>query len=427
MKNQTVARYTSIMRWIALALGVCALFGADRIPLDEYKTRRANLRKAQGDAVVILFGADEGEIGDLRSGFFQEPNFYYLTGWTQPGAILVLTREKEFFLIPKRNPDQEKWTGPKLGPESPNINAITGFENVLPAEAFESNLNSWAENGKRIYTLMKTQQGEALKKLLPLRDFYEASTPIAKLRMTKSAAELAAIQRTTDITIDAHLTAWRNIKPGKAEYEIAALMTGLYFSRGCERHAYAPIVGSGPNGAILHYSRNNRTIDTGELVLMDVAAECSMYASDVTRTVPANGRFTPRQKELYEVVLGAQKAVIAAIKPGMVLRGNGPNSLNKVAQDYISTHGKDKNGGSLGKYFTHGVSHHVGLDVHDPSETGSVLAPNMVITVEPGLYIPEEGIGIRIEDVVLVTETGAQILSGRLPREPAEIEKTLAH
>jgi Xaa-Pro aminopeptidase len=148
-----------------------------------------------------------------------------------------------------------------------------------------------------------------------------------------------------------------------------------------------------------------------------------MYSSDITRTVPASGKFTPRQRELYDIVLGAQKAVLAAIKPGMMLGRTSPNSLNKIVVDYFNTHGKDKHGNSLGKYYTHGVSHHVGLDVHDPTDPSLPLAPNLIITVEPGLYIPEEAIGIRIEDMVLITEDGGKLMSAGLPREADEIEK----
>jgi Xaa-Pro aminopeptidase len=167
-------------------------------------------------------------------------------------------------------------------------------------------------------------------------------------------------------------------------------------------------------------------VDSGVLVLMDVAGECSMYASDITRTVPANGKFTSRQRELYQIVLGAQQAVIDAVKPGMTLGRNSPNSLNKIAVEYFNNHGKDLHGKPLGTYFTHGIGHHVGLDVHDPRDPEIPLAANMVVTVEPGLYIPEEGIGIRIEDVVLVTVNGAKVMSSALPRDPAEIEKILA-
>jgi Xaa-Pro aminopeptidase len=410
-------------------VGLCALpaFGAEpRIPLDEYKSRREALRKANADAVTILFGASERDGGEIRSGFFQEPNFYYLTGWIEPGAILVLTPSTETLLLPRRNKDQERWTGPKYGPTDSGISAITGFENIVAAETFESHLPQWIESGKRIYTLFGDSQAEALKKALPLRDMADAKLPIARLRMVKSAAEIAMIQRSTDATLEAHRAAWKMIKPGVTEYQVAAKMVETYTGEGCERNSYAPIVGSGPNAAILHYSKNRRTLDNGELVLMDVAGECAMYATDITRTVPANGKFTARQRELYDVVLGAQKAVIAAIRPGMSVGRLGPNSLNQIAKDYINTHGKDKHGNPLGQYFTHGISHHVGLDVHDAMDPAQPLTANMVITVEPGIYIPEEGIGIRIEDMVLVTEEGAKVLSAALPREADDIERAFA-
>ena len=204
-------------------------------------------------------------------------------------------------------------------------------------------------------------------------------------------------------------------------------MVGTYLMDGCRRSAYAPIVGSGPNSTTLHYSRNSRRMDEGEVVVMDVAAECENYASDITRTVPANGKFTARQREIYEIVLGAQRAAIAAVKPGMTLTKKTPNNLYQIAYDYINTHGKDLHGEPLGKYFTHGLSHHVGLDVHDESDTTAPLKAGMVITIEPGIYIPEENIGVRIEDVVLVTETGAKVLSGALPVDPDEIERVIAH
>ncbi len=417
---------TALRGFAALALFLFPAFGADRISFDEYRGRRAELRKANGDAVTILFGRAEKEHGDLRSGFFQEANFYYLTGWTEPGAILVMTPSSEVLLIPRRNEEQERWTGPKLAPEDSGVQAATGFDAVMPAEKFEANLYKWAESGKRIFTLFDESQVDGLKKLLPLRDFSDAKLPIARLRMKKSPAEIALIQHATDVSMDAHRAAWEMARPGVKEFQVAAVMSGLYFSAGCERHSYAPIVGSGPNGAILHYSKNTRTIDRGELVLMDVAAECAMYGSDITRTIPANGKFTARQRELYDIVLGAQNAVLDAIKPGMMLGKTSPNSLNKIVVDYFNTHGKDKHGEPLGKYYTHGVSHHVGLDVHDPFDPGLPLAPNMIITVEPGLYIPEEGIGIRIEDMVLITENGGKLMTAALPREAGEIEKILS-
>ena len=393
----------------------------------EYKARRDALRKQVTDGIVILFGHSEKDHGDLRSPFFQDANFYYLTGWTEPGAMLVLTPAEEFLLLPKRDPEQEKWTGPKAAPGDANISAVTSFERVLPTESLESNLFRWIENARRIYTVTSQPGADILRRLLPAREIADVSIMIARLRQVKSPAEIALIQYATDVGVQAHKAAWKRIAPGVSEFQVASAMTNLYFDAGCERHAYAPIVGAGPNAATLHYSKNRRKLDAGELVLMDVGPECAMYATDITRTVPVTGKFSARQREIYEVVLGAQKAAIAAIKPGVMLGTRFTKSgLHKIAADYIDSHGKDRHGKSLGPYFTHSLGHHVGLDVHDANDPSMPLAPGMVITIEPGIYIPEEKIGVRIEDMVLVTETGAKLLSSQLPRESAEIERAMS-
>ena len=393
------------------------------VGVEEFRSRRKALREAVKDGITIIVGATESERGDLRTGFFQESNFYYLTGWKEPGAILALSADDDTLFIPRRNSEREKWTGRKAAPADSNINGLTGFEKVEEAESFEARLPKLAQVAPKVYTLLDQPASEKLKQLLPLREFEDAGKEIAKLRMTKSAGELKLIRKSTDVTLDAHRAAWKRIAAGLYEYQVAATMSGLYFESGCERHAYPPIVGSGPNGAILHYSKNTRRLDSGELLLMDVAAECSLYASDVTRTVPVNGKFSERQRELYDIVLGAHQAAIAAIKPGATLAKTSPNSLYQVAFDYLNSHGKDLKGNPLGQYFTHGLGHHVGLDVHDANDPSLPLAAGMVITIEPGLYIPEENIGIRIEDVVLVTENGYEVLSAALPRTVEEIER----
>jgi Xaa-Pro aminopeptidase len=183
-------------------------------------------------------------------------------------------------------------------------------------------------------------------------------------------------------------------------------------------------VGSGLNSTVLHYSDDSGKIQSGDLVLMDAAGEYSLYASDITRTVPANGKFTPRQREIYEIVLGAQKAAIAAFQSGKShLRRGQPGSLHDVAFNYINTHGKDLHGQPLGKYFIHGLSHYVGLNVHDPGDYSVPLAAGMVFTIEPGIYIPEEKIGVRIEDMFYVDASGKLIrLTESLPQSPDEIE-----
>jgi len=414
---------------------------ADAHMLGQYHARRIELRKSLDDGVTVLFGRGEQD-EDLRTGFFQESNFYYLTGWQEPGAILLLAplpddshapgyaarakMPREILFLPERNPDREKWTGRKIGPEDENVREVTGFETVMPAERFESELHEVLQAYARIYTLTDQPAAARLKQLEPLREISNSASAIAKLRMTKSPEEIALIQRATDVTLEGHRAAWQHAAPGLYEYQVAATMNEIFMDSGCQRNAYAPIVGSGPDSVYLHYSRNSRRMDAGEVLLMDVAAECDGYASDITRTIPVSGKFTPRQKEIYEIVLGAQKAAIAAVKPGMMLSKTAPNnSLYKIAYDYINSHGKDLHGERLGKYFTHGLGHHVGLDVHDASDPSAPLEEGMVITIEPGIYIPEENLGVRIEDVVLVTEHGAKVLSAALPRDPGEIEKLL--
>jgi Xaa-Pro aminopeptidase len=402
---------------LGLALSIATLF-ADGISRDEYRSRRADVRKSL-DGLMVLFGANEPE--DLHVSFFQDPNFLYLSGWREPGAVMMLSQSEEILFLPERNARMEIFTGRKLGADDKDAPERTGFDKVLPYSAIETTFSRLLENSNRVYAIPSDPRSQKLAQLAPFHEMTAAGAVIARRRMLKSPAEIELITKASDASVAAHLAAWKKMKPGVYEYQIAAVMTDTYFEHGCERSAYAPIVGSGPNSTVLHYMANRRRMDAGEVVVMDVGAECSDYASDVTRTVPANGKFSARQREIYEIVLGAQKAAIAAIKPGMKMRGDG--SLQQIAFDYINTHGKDLHGEPLGKYFTHGLSHHVGLDVHDANDPTAALQAGMVITIEPGIYIPEENIGVRIEDTVLVTADGVKNLSAALPREVNEIEK----
>jgi Xaa-Pro aminopeptidase len=414
------------MRILALSLALLAATGASAAPgPNEFRSRRTALAGELHDGVLVLFGGTDNGEENIRTGFFQEPNFYYLTGWMEPGALLIIAPAEESkpyyaaLFLPRRAPERERWTGRKAGPDDPDIAQVTGFDTVLPRERFESELRQQLERYARIYTVAAASNPQ-LKELAPMRETSDAAPLIARLRMRKSAEELALIQHSIDVTLDAHRAAWKRAAPGLYEYQVAATMTNVYFDAGCERHAYAPIVGSGPDSTILHYMRNSRRMDAGELLLMDVGAECAGYAADITRTIPVGARFSPRQREIYEIVLGAQNAVIAAMKPGIP-----PRDLTRIARDYINSHGKDLHGEPLGKYFTHGVGHSVGLDVHDATDPSQTLVEGAVMTVEPGIYIPEENIGVRIEDMVVVTKDGAKLLSGALPRDPDEIEKVL--
>jgi len=403
-----------------LLLAPSTLPSAAKIPLDEFASRRASLRKSL-DGVLVLFAQTEGKDEVFR--VHSEPNFYYLTGWSQPGAVLLLTPTEEILFLPQHDLHAEQYQGKRSAAQDVGVQALTGFEAVFPREKFESELGKALSAHEKLYAAFGGPAEEKLKLAYPFRDVHDAVPLIVKLRVKKSAAEIAAIQHATDVSLEAHRASWKRMAAGLSESQLAAKVVDTFLEHGCEV-AYSPIVGSGPNGVVLHYSANQRRMDNGEVVVLDAAAECDGYASDITRTVPVGGKFSARQREIYQVVLGAQKAAIAALKPGVRLTGEG-DTLTKLARDYMNAHGKDLHGEGLGKYFIHGLGHQIGLQVHDPNVNGPLEA-GMVVTIEPGIYIEEEGIGVRIEDVVLVTENGAKVLSAALPREPDEIEKAVA-
>jgi Xaa-Pro aminopeptidase len=406
--------------WVAVSVLTLTCSAGQTIPAKEYQERRAELRGSL-DGVMVLLGAADPT--DLHDTFFQEPNFAYLTGWQEPGAALLLTSKDEILFLPRRVPNRETYNGRTTRPEEAGAAQKTGFERVLPRAALETRFLSSMEASPVIYTLPGDSQARELARLAPLHETRDAGELIARLRLKKSPPEITLIRKATEATVAAHRAAWKRMQPGLGEYQIAATVVGTYLELGCERSAYTPMIASGPNSVVLHYSANRRRIEAGDLVVMDAGGEYAGYATDITRTVPATGKFTPRQREIYDIVLAAQKAAIAAVKPGMSLQGGSSTSLRKIALDHIETHGKDMHGGSLGKYFVHGLGHFVGLEVHDPGSFDRRLEPGMVITIEPGIYIPEENLGVRIEDTVLVTAGGAEVLSSALPKEADEIEK----
>jgi Xaa-Pro aminopeptidase len=409
-----------IRLFIALLLAAASAASA-KAPADEFRARRAALRKSLDDGVLLLKGQPEAYDRIFR--FQQTPDFYYLTGWNEPGAALLMTPSDEILFLPSHNERAEKYSGQRTSAEDGDARAFTGFENVLPMEKLEAQLDLALGSHSRLYAPWNESYAGQLRSRYAFREVADATPLVAKLRVKKSETEIAAIQHATDVSIKAHRSAWKRLAPGQYEYQVAASLLYAFLDQGCEGPAYSPIVGSGPNGAILHYMSNQRRMDRGELVVIDAAAQCDSYASDITRTLPVGGKFTPRQREIYQIVLGAQKAAIAAVKPDVWLAGSG-ESLTKIARDYINTHGKDLHGAPLGKYFTHDIGHQVGLEVHDARSDGPLEA-GMVITIEPGVYIGEEKLGIRIEDVVLVTPNGAKVLSAALPKEPDEIEKAV--
>jgi Xaa-Pro aminopeptidase len=442
-------RRSSILRGVfALLLVACLapmLRAWEREPLSVFAERRAMLAAAV-NAPIVLFGYTGHEEANPSYVFMQEENFYYLSGHNEEGAALLLVPEsaeqkgwtgpREILYLPPRDLAEERWNGPRMGPNDPGIQEKTGFARVETFAKLRDSLAALAKNYPEIYTELPGPHDDGyphaanwskwVKDAVPQASVKDVSSAVGTLRAIKSPGEMALMQKAIDPSIDAHFEAMKMMRPGLYEYQVAAKMVGIHAYAGCETEAYSPIVGTGFDSTILHYNKLDRRIEDGDIVLLDVAGQYSGYASDITRTIPANGKFTPRQREIYEIVLGAQNAAMEALKPGMTLGGKDATSLQKIAMDYIDSHGKDKEGRSLGRYYIHGLSHHVGLDVHDPSGPSRPLEPGMVITIEPGIYIPEENLGVRIEDDVLITPTGYKQLTARLPRSVDEIEKIMA-
>jgi Xaa-Pro aminopeptidase len=425
----------------------------DRQPNADYQKRRQALARKTSGGVVLLFAPSEVEGPNDIYGYRPENNFFYLTGWSEPGAALLIeppipagnnSPERpytEILFLPAHNESQEQWTGTKLGPENPDASRITGFDHVDVLDNLRSDLaRVLSLQSRAVYTDIpegeqssnSTAPLDWLKRAnaFPVYVSFQDLRPLLRsLRTYKDAGEIDRIRKATDASIAAHLMAMHVLKPGMTEREISALLQYEWGKRGCERPAYAPIVGAGSNSTVLHYSDDSWPINAGDLTLIDAAGEYSMYASDITRTLPASGKFTPRQREIYEIALGAQNAAIAVFQSGKsMLSRDRPNSLYQVAYDYIDSHGKDSHGERLGKYFIHGLSHYVGLNVHDEGDYDVPVGPGMVFTIEPGIYIPEEKLGVRIEDMFYVDATGKLInLTQSLPHTVEEVERAMAN
>ena len=440
--------------WFLFCFSVSAL---ERQPSSDYHARREKLAAKLEGGFALIFAPPEAEGPNDLYGYRPDDNFYYLTGWTEPGAALLVASASdaqgtsparpytEILFLPNRNYSQERWTGPKLGPDNPKAAAAAGVDQVDALDNLRTELVKLLPTGPpprnaRIFTDVPASgyDSNSTDPLNWLRNanafpvgvsFNDIRPLLASLRTIKDAGEIELIRKATNASVAAHFAAIRTISPGVTEREISALMQYEWGKRGCERPAYAPIVGSGFDSTVLHYSEDSATMQSGDLVVIDAAGEYSMYASDITRTMPISGKFTARQREIYDIVLGAQKAAIAAFRSGKShLTRNKPDSLYDVAYEYINTHGKDSHGEPLGKYFIHGLSHWVGLNVHDEGDYSVPLGPGMVFTIEPGIYIPEEKLGVRIEDMFLVDNDGKLVrLSQDLPQSADEIEQLMSH
>jgi Xaa-Pro aminopeptidase len=396
--------------FVAITICVQAI---EREPLAEYASRRARVAEQIKGGVLVLFGREDSDLVKFK----QEDYFYYLTGFNEPDAVLVIDataqQPEESLFIPPRNPGQERWTGATMsvgaeGQKQTGIKSVQLSNELVPA------VTRIAQKNPKIYTLTSNRSSvDRLKSMAADADIQSVAPVISSLRLKKSATELALLEKTVKITLLGQEAAARTIKPGAWEYQVEAALEHEFRWNGAERPSFPSIVGSGPNSTVLHYNASTRQMKAGELVVVDIGSEYSGYAGDVTRTYPVSGKFSPRQREIYQIVLDAQKAALAVIKPGVTI-----NQVHQAAMNVIRQKGYSRE-------FPHGTSHHLGLYVHDPGDTRRPLEPGMVITVEPGIYLDQEQLGVRIEDDIVVTETGYRMLSD-FPREIADIEALMA-
>jgi len=407
-----------------------------------YRRRRGRVqeRLAVGD-VAFMFGVTDARgYGDVGS-FRQDPSFFYLTGVELPNAALLLEREHEMLLLPARRPALEAWTGPKYGPGEEAAAAL-GFEVVADRDATEVIIDArrrpvpdltdriagaLSGGGALWVPLPGGAAGEltAVQKLAAsLRErlasfcVRDLSPVLAELRLVKEAGEIALMRKAVAATAIALRAAARRMRPGAREAEIEGAAFAALRTAGAEGWAFPPIVGSGQAGCVLHYDANRGMLADGELVVVDIGARYGYYCGDVTRTFPVSGAFNARQRALYQAVLAAYDAAVATLKPGSKIA----DARRAAFASFEASGLAGDDGKSLGQFFIHGLGHFLGLEAHDAGGEGPELAPGMVVTVEPGVYLPGEGIGIRIEDDYLITASGAENLAATLPRDAVVVE-----
>ncbi|MCD4818355.1 MAG: aminopeptidase P family protein [Candidatus Cloacimonetes bacterium] len=401
-----------------------------------FESRRKKLIKAMKlDQTAIIFAASRSSYPRY---FLQDKNFYYLTGLEIPDAILTICKRKKKTVITlfiERNiPERIVWEGKKIEPEK--AKKLTGIDTVKYLDEFDFNINNFLFSINTLYvnkaitpfsSLINRSQEFIQKAIrsMPSLQIKDLNNIISLPRSIKDEYEISQLQRAIDVTGKGIIEIYKNAKSGMNEYELEAILYKEIIGSGLRHVGFKSIIASEVNATTLHYEENNSKIQENSLVLLDVGAACNNYSADISRTFPVNGKFTARQKEVYEQVLSIQKNIIEMIKPGISFE-----ELNKKTNELITKAlfelGLIKDKKERTKYYMHGFGHFLGLDTHDVGDRNITLKPGNVITVEPGIYIPEEKIGVRIEDDILVTKTGFKILSENIPKEIEELEKLCA-
>jgi Xaa-Pro aminopeptidase len=429
---------------------------------DEFARRRRQLVRMMGkDSIAILPAAlEKSRNGDVHYDYRPDSDFFYLTGFSEPNAVAVLIpgrAQAEYVLFLRdRDPVRELWDGGRAGPEG----AIKdyGADDAFPIDDIDDILPGLMENSSRVFYTMGVSaefdqrvigwvnglKTQAKLGIHPPQEFVALDHPLHDMRLYKSKAELDSMRRSAQIAVEAHKRAMRFTRPGRMEYEVMAELTHE-FRRNNADISYHPIVGGGANTCTLHYHDNDAELNDGDLLLIDAGCEYDLYASDITRTFPVGGRYTPEQRAVYEVVLQAQYAAIEKIKPGNHWNDPHDAAVRVITQGLVKLgilKGKVPQlirDGAYRPYFMHRTGHWLGMDVHDVGdyrvgEEWRVLEPGMVLTVEPGIYLSGKikglarkwaNIGVRIEDDVAVTATGHEVLTAGLAKEPDEVEKLI--
>jgi len=423
----------------------------DGFPAEEFRERRDRLRAAFPDSIVMIRGSSDDEFSGANV-YRQNSSFFYLTGVETPGASLVLLPDsvpartglrdtpievRELLFLPPRNAGSETWSGPQMGPGEA-AEKSTGIQKVTDSSGFLNAMVGWIRRCPLVATPMPYGANAAatpeyalmdiIARMAPAVQFRDAGMALAGLRSVKTEMEIDRIRQAIEITAAGQRVARKLIASGAGlfEYEIEARIFEAFRSRAATL-AFATIVGGGRRGTVLHYERNSQRLEDGELVVVDIGARLGYYCGDLTRTYPVGGRFSTRQREVYKLVLDAHERAIASYKPGEdTLKALSDRCKEFLKDSSLRSRNEKGEEQTMNQFMPHGLSHHLGLDVHDVGDPEAPLAPGNVITIEPGIYLPAEGIGVRIEDDYLVTAAGLERLGPALEKDITELEASMA-
>ena len=400
------------------------------------KNRKKLQAKIPEFAISIMFSAcPKRRNGDVYFKYRQDSDFFYFSGINQEDSILIISKSECYLFITKPSVKIETWEGKKLTKQE--ASEISGIKNIYFTNDFHKILRALFSKNIRTFYIQKQLQNKNIKNVRNFIKKYTSNYKLEdvgaisdKLRLIKEPEEIQLIKKAIGITYKAYIEVLTNIHPGQKEYEIEALITKVFIENGANAHAYDPIIASGANACFLHYTKNNKLMQENELVLMDFGAEYANYAADLSRTIPVNGKFSKEHKEIYLAVLDVQNELKKEYIPGNTIKNINEKAVKLMQQKMIDLNlfskkdieKQDSAAPLYKKYFMHGTAHFMGLDVHDSGTKLTVLEPGMILTCEPGIYINEQNVGIRIENDILITENTPIDLMKDFPVTPNEIE-----